>query len=513
MNYKLETMVSEIPISPKIFKALAILIGIIFLSWTFLLPIGAGPSEGDQSVYAASVIRGHVLLALHQTSFIPTWQATVPQWVGAIGQAWAQIVNQQSSGLNPNPNSYFNKSTSKSIVDFTNLAVLPPFYYAAIGLPSIVFSSLVGAFAMRIATALICLAFLWGAIKILLYSKNKKIALMGFFLALSPEVYFLSSTINTTGIEVCSSILLWSATGTICINKRDLELEIKLFKIWAIVAFFAALARTLSPLWVFISAIYIVIALGPKLIFKIIKTSRVGFYFIMPLVASLATLLWDILRGSFPYEIGVYLTNSYHTYGFFTRFLISLTRTPLFYMQAFCYVRESGFPILAAIWVALTALIVILATIKSDKSKKTILLIGMIFNIIIPAFFEALKGATLGQWWYGDYSLPLYLQSPIIAGVFLGELSNSFNKTKDNIVSLLIGLIFAAALFAQLGILYYSVVSYMFGNGKSFNIFSNSSHWTGYPSGTLPFFIGLNLISTVIILMALIKKIPNWNST
>jgi|GEM_PF-2900103 len=486
----------------KIFSIISGYLSVVIILWVFALPIGAGLNEGDNGIYAASVARGSVFLPFKEVDFVPSWRAQVPAWVAAITKSWILEAFDKGGALHPNPSQFIAESSNSYVLTTTNLAHLPPFFYFLVGIPSLIFSGLFAAYSMRLITALICLVFILISLYLVSRNSNNKLSIAGLVFALSPEAYFLFSTITANGIEVASACLVFTATALLC-TEQPQEKQIRLLRIWFLASSALCLVRTLSPVWVLVAALYLIIYIGPVALINLIKKHKdLYIYITILVVAGLLTFFWDLFRGSFPYQIAVYLTNSYHDESFISRFFISIKRVTTFYNQAFGHINNGNFFAGTVIYVLLIFVVISISFKNASTRQKLILVLGVAFNILLPALFESIKGNSLGQWWYGDYSLPLYVQSPIIAATFLSK-SNGNERTKEILTNLL--LVFAV--LSQLTVLYLVARSYMVGfSGKIMVLFANSI-WQGYPFGFESFYLLIDLIFSIATITLFVKPL------
>jgi hypothetical protein len=483
--------------------AILLFVGLLFLTWIIGEPRNAYTEESQHSYYAAAAVRGHVPLKIATIIPSPKWAVDVPSWLYNIFQVG--IIRNNGSG-----------TTATTTV----LAHLPPFYYFVVGLPTLFRIGLVNLFFMRGLSALMCVLYVsysfWGIYR---YKKGL-LSVAGIFLALTPEAYFLGATVNPNGPEISGGLCLYVYTGLIITSKR--EDRISLYKKWAVVAGTLCLLRTLSPLWVLVAGVYLLIGLGLKDSKDILINRELIKWSLFTFLMGSATFIWDIFWGRFPYYMAFYLTSNYHNYNLIGRTFISITRVPLYLSQAYFSLDGLISPLFTSIWIGLILIIILLNLIFSNKKTISIVLTSVIFSIVIPSVAEASQGQHMGLWWYGYYSLPLYTGVPVLSSMLLfDDLIKSKRSLKllsllrrhiDLIAKIIISLVIVAELF-----LYYELLrNFIVGPNGQLNIMFGpiinkiNFNWRTYPYGWQDFWLFLNIASLVGLGYLIFTKYPKY---
>ncbi len=495
--------------SIKLFLLLFVLCSILFITWSMSQPIGSEPDEASNSIYAASVVRGNIFLKYYSITPLPIWETKAPKWVSDLYNAALIDDGAFDTGFSQNPNNYIKPNSNQLVHTTTDLAVLPPFYYFATGIPTLFNGGLPNLFAMRIISSLMSGFYLALSIWVILRYKMHPISYSAIFFSIFPEAYMMASAVNPNGLEVIGTLCLTVLTAVIITENTS---KMSVIKLWLIVAALLSLTKTLSPLWVLICAIYIVIGIGFKPAIKMIVAKENRVYSVVTLLFALSTFIWDLLWGRFPYPIVFYLTNNYRNYSFFQRLYISITRFPLYLNTGFDKIRESSSNEMSIAWSCLMIIVLIIGLSVTNMRQRIIIILSIALAIILPAIVEASQGAVLGEWWKGRYADALYVNTPILTLMFIGkqlkhfppknQLAKVLSKTKIvlPLTLLLVSLVF------EFDSLFNSIKVYMRGIKGSNNIFVNTNTaWATYPYGWQDVWLVSNLLVCIVAIYLLFK--------
>ncbi len=494
----LELTTNPTKTTAKHIKSISIIcIAFLFLSWIMLEPISAPPDELEHDIYAAATVRLEDPLPLLRITPLPIWSAKVPGWIPSIYNASPPLYYTDTHGYSRNPDGEVDFGNNRIVSTSTDLAHLPPFYYLFVGIPTLFNGSLTTFFSMRLISALMSMFFVGYALCALFKSKRGPLSLAGFLLALTPESYFLANTVNPNGTEIIASACLWVFTGLLVTSNQDERGE--LFKKFAVTAGTLSLMRTLSPLWVLLAGIYILIGLGMKESLDILKFKKNIKWTVFAFLGGSATFIWDIFRGEYTHPILFYLGSTYHTKPFFGRFIASIMRTGVFLSQGYSNLRNVISPIGTLIWLLLIGIGLVVALVRSKVRFKIILLLSIASSVILPAYFEASKGELLGPWWNGRYSLPIYVSMPILSLIFV-KFRNSSKKINHYYPKYFSLLCVGFVLLGQFISIYELTRVSMVGlNGKVDILLSSSATWRSYPYGWQDVWLIVNLIASSIL--------------
>jgi hypothetical protein len=170
------------------------------------LPPFSGTDEGAHAIRSAAAARAHwtgpavLLLGWHMTY-------KVPEGLGNLDRVGCFDLRAAHGGPACHP--FF--SPSNHLVDATSYEFRGfPAYYTIVGLPSLLPRG-ADPYRMRALSAIICAAFAASAIVTALRRRDRAASVLAVVLVLTPEVLYLASLVNPSGLEIICSIALFSA--------------------------------------------------------------------------------------------------------------------------------------------------------------------------------------------------------------------------------------------------------------------------------------------------------------
>src|ERR1019366_6485209 len=149
----------------------------------------------------------------------------------------------------------------------------PPLYYLFVGSATYVSHETSGLYLMRLISSLMgAIMLALAAYAIARWSKRRSLYL-GLYVALVPEAYFLSSSVNPSGFEIMTSICVWTLVAIFALEHRD-DPPHGLMVLLAVVASIDVLIRGLTPLWVALAGLTLIIVAGPRALYEMLKRRR-----------------------------------------------------------------------------------------------------------------------------------------------------------------------------------------------------------------------------------------------
>lgn len=168
-----------------------------------------------------------------------------------------------------------------------------PFVYVPLGAAARVAGSAeLGLRAARATGALICLAFLAGALRV----ARSRGVLLGILMAATPTAVFLASAVTTNSIEIFASLCFVSAALSLVSGSRRLETWVWL----ALGGSVLVLARATGPVWLAVNAAVVVTLLGFRGTVALVRNQRrrlVAAVAVMS-ASALTTLWWTVTKMS-----------------------------------------------------------------------------------------------------------------------------------------------------------------------------------------------------------------------
>ena len=202
----------------------------LMVVWAVTNPMFASPDEPSHMVRAQGIVRGQVD-GPYEVDGIPAGDikclAFHPEVsADCMALEWAEAPT-------------FEDSTA------TNY---PPLFHFLAGLPSLFVHGLTGAYVMRLWMALICASLLAFAGAILADRYPSRFMVLGWFLAATPMVLFLSATVNPSGLATALGAMIW-ASGMVLADPGPETNKRRLKQVLAASALAFLLVRRDSLLW------------------------------------------------------------------------------------------------------------------------------------------------------------------------------------------------------------------------------------------------------------------------
>lgn len=161
--------------------------------WSFANPMFASPDEGQHMVRAEGIVRGQ----FESPYRVPSLPVGVENCYALQPTATADCM-------------VFNWTTTTRDIETAN-DNYPPLFHALIGVPTLVFQGEVGAYAMRLTNALLCSVLIGLALNSLARSLSGVLFVVAATLSLTPMIFFVSGTVNPSGLAASSGLAVFSA--------------------------------------------------------------------------------------------------------------------------------------------------------------------------------------------------------------------------------------------------------------------------------------------------------------
>ena len=187
-------------------------IGTAIAAWSIATPLMAAPDEPSHTIDAAAVVRGMFDATEHPTSIGPLANVRVPEWVASTRglPSCFSFKPTVSAGCSPK----VSQGTAMVEAD-TQFSNYPPLYYLLVGIPSLVARGTNAVYAMRMLGTLINGALIALGLFLLVRYHPRRGPLVGVLVALSPMVFFVTSVLNSSGMEIASAFAAWC--GGLCV--------------------------------------------------------------------------------------------------------------------------------------------------------------------------------------------------------------------------------------------------------------------------------------------------------
>jgi hypothetical protein len=439
--------------------------------WSLATPLMASPDEPAHAIKAAAVARGEFFgTPAHPTKRGLSSEVTVrvPENIaglGALPGCYATHSNVPASCA-PTPG-----ASTREVNIATTAGRYEPLYYAIVGLPSLLFPSNTGIWLMRLVSGLLSALFLASALESAAACKKRKLLVWGVAGAMTPMAVFMAGTINPNGLEASSAICLW-ASGIALLAEQSVVADRRLLARVGISAAVLVQVRGLSPLWLFLIAVSLVILAGRSQLVELSR-DRVARVWAGVLALSCAFTAWWLIRYD---PLALLPTNHLppkHV-GVSTLIANSVGFSDGFVREMIGVLGWLDVPIPAVTmygWLAIIFMLLGLGLFLGRRPYVVVLVSLVVLTVVIPIVFEATNASTLGYVWQGRYGLPLAAGIPLVAAgaVVNGYLTDRMHRR----VAVVIPVILVIAEFA---IFFQSLRRYTVGLRGTFIPFGGAWH-------------------------------------
>lgn len=473
--------------------------------WSLATPIDATNDEGPQVIKAVSVVRGEIL----GTPLTAATARTVPNrllepfkrcefYVRGLGANDAVAANRCASPFTivtvPQSFSAFPPSetcnslaiqpdicpthlngSNRPVKALTYVGRYPPFYYAIVGLPSLVSQTDAAIYGMRLVSGLLTAALLGLAIALVAIWSSRLLLLLAVTVAATPIVLVFGSTVNPSGLEMSAAICTW--TGVLILVLEHAErpppgLVIACSSTAAVMT----LTRSLSLLWLALIAIF-VSALRPAAI-RLLAADRhmriASAVVAGVIVVAVVYVLWAqplnvlpagaIVPPHAPLSLLVQL---------------SLGRTGAWIVEfagAFGSALSNPPLVGVALLVIAVCAVVLGGVVTGDRRRVVVLAALTVTALVLPVLIVVSQASKDGIVWQARDGFPLYCGVILVAGAIcgglLGEQRAAWPSAGNRVVRRLTVIVAACVAASQLADLLWAIRRYTVGLYGPINVFA-----------------------------------------
>ena len=263
------------------------------LAWVLATPLFAAPDEPAHVVRAASVGRGQLLGTTppKDQQVPPIGDAAVVVTAPGIYRSANNVACYVWRAGTPASCFWLAGSRAETHVE-TYVGHHSPAYYVPVGFLSRVLRPGVGqVYLMRIIGMLAIAALLASALETLRRTVVPMWAGTGFAIALSPMVLFLGATVSPSGVEIGSAIGVW-VHGSVLAKEAADRVDPKLVDRLGIAACVLVLSRALSPLWLAVLGLVLLILTTRSGLRALVRSRRIWVWAGVLAVCSAVQLWW-----------------------------------------------------------------------------------------------------------------------------------------------------------------------------------------------------------------------------
>jgi hypothetical protein len=399
----------------RIFALLALLTSL----WSLATPLMAYPDEPSHTIKAAAVARGQFTVQEGQ-SFGHGVHVQVPSYIANLSAqtctAFKRDVTAACAPAIPMDDNYLT-------IGVTSAGLYNPMYYWLVGLPSLFLTGAPAIIGMRIASALLCTAFLAAGITALTKLRKPKWPVAAAAVAGTPMVLFLSSGINPNSLEVAATMAAFCGLLVCLESSRRLSKVKPAIATVGISVAVLANTRNVSLLWLVIAFVVAVAFYGFRSLGRLFQNRTVLITAGLMVIGVGLGLLWIVLMLFAPGSTAAApegITNLVAGVRPHQAFLTMIDRAFDFVPQYIGIMGWLEVPAPQAViqfWSMLLILALLLPFTARPRRNAVGFWIAVVALAIVPAVVQAGLIGSVGYIWQGRYNLPLFMIAMISAGM------------------------------------------------------------------------------------------------
>ena len=391
----------------------AIKIGAAFFSlmvvWSFLTPLFSGPDEPANFIRSAAVVRGEWvgrnIPASFEKHYYSTYVQIDPQFGTAneIASCFAFLPAQ--SGCGP-------ALEDAAVVDvpaWTMVGRYPPLPFVFTGIGTVFGATSLSVHMARAMTSFVSALFISCSAYVIM---RRKQSLLGLLVALTPGTIFLASAMNTSAIETCSAIALWSILPSI----HQGQVSDRIIQYAFIIAGVMLIAtRPIGIAMYLIVSVISWLAFGSKKYISFIKANKVA----LSIHALTATLMTWWYVAVYSYQTSPSLTIGTEKASLATQLTQSLNHIPELLDQVVGNFGWLDAPIpRGALWLYVIVFTVLIVASLNQTGKRHVLVLFLLSitvicsSIAIDINVYAILGWLGAQ---GRHIAPILVGIPLLA--------------------------------------------------------------------------------------------------
>jgi len=472
-----------------IFIATFSLFFVILGCWSYASPLAAAPDEQAHVIHAYAIDHGQIGTPTTPPSNVLV-NFNVPQSINSIKkieQCWQFKVNIPASCSPP----WDNSSTMVLTQDY--VGHYPPLYYALVGIGGLFNASAPGIYLMRLISAALGALMIALALYTVARWGRRRGLIFGVYLSITPITYFLSSSINPSGFEIMTAIAVWTTLCVLALDHRA-DPPAALLRILAIEACAFELIRGLSPFWLFLMGVVIVVLITPRQMVSLVRDQRPVQYVVAAIVSGVVVAAtWILTQGTLHVlPVGYPVAPSDGELAVVAKVL---THVPEWIRQSVGVLGwlDTVLPVIVyKTWYFLIAAVVLIALVRAKNHQRLALITVCTLSLVVPIAIVTRQAHILGIVWQGRDSLPLVVGIAIMAGGLIVPEGDPGRLTR----LLLCGAI-AAIAGSNMYAFYFNLKRYAVGRAGAHLFFLRNQGWSP-PTGQVPTLVVFCLATTAV---------------
>ena len=398
-------------------------------AWAVAVPPMTGPDEGSNAIRAAAVVRGQIAgdPMPELVSGSEAWEnvmveVDVPASLAgaeAVGACYLGEPRERFFGATVVPRGSDCPELSGDTGTVTTPTYEyrgPPFYYALVGLPTLVSVDDAGALGMRMVGVLLAAGLLASAIASIrrLPVRARALTALGAAVAVTPELVYLGGMQNAASVEIAASLAVW--TSGLALVVAPAEPDGRLVHRTGVALVVLILTRGLSPAFAALAVLVLLAVTRPGRVRALLGRTDVRAW-----IAGGATA--TVVAGAWLWAIHhLFPLHGYPPTGLDD----AVGRVP-WWVQGMVAVFGSTdvVPPAALHWAWGAMAVVVLGLAAAAGSRRHLLLaVGLVVvGLALLISGEGFGVPQTGFWWQGRYVLPCIVGALVLAPAGVRERS------------------------------------------------------------------------------------------
>lgn len=419
----------------------SLFIFLVSAAWAISTPLGASPDEPAHIIKAASVARGQLIGEMTEAPAVTRVQ--VPTGL-ASSTGWPCFAFDSTKEASCTPAI---ADGADLVSAKTSAGLYNPTYYAIVGVPSLLTDDTSRAvILMRLAGGLVASFFLAVTFCALLRLGNPMWTGLGFVGALTPMVFFLNGAVNPNALETATGAALLAALLVVVDGKSSHE------RWWlgaaAVSGFLLAQARGLSPLWMAMIALAVLIFIPPARLSVLLKRLDVWITIVVLGAGVGVAGLWIVATGTLG-SMGVFPGAGEVGRGeAFMEMLVGRSFDPgIVGVFGWLDTMAPAFDYVLWSFLGLGLVVGALTVARGRSLAAVVVCVGGL--MLVPPIVQAASVKSSGYIWQGRYALVAYVVVVLIASVAMATSRISAGPPGERIPARFIGIVGGLVVIGQ----------------------------------------------------------------